>query len=117
MNIKASWFVYLIRQVYVKPEICGENRCGKIQEMTQDADLILFILMLPNPCKGRYGDTAIAKDKQVLILLNKSISSHVIDEEDIRSLTDSTILKTSMVDGTGLIVGEFHLQYGLFRQG
>ena len=75
----------------------------KSREMTQDADLILFILDASQPLgKEDMEILQLLKDKQVLILLNKSDQPHVIDEEDIRSLTDSTILKTSMVDGTGL---------------
>jgi tRNA modification GTPase len=75
----------------------------KSRELAQDADLILFLLDSSQPLEEQ--DMEILKlleDKKVLILLNKSDQPSAIKQEDLENLTDSTIIKTSMVDGTGL---------------
>ena len=75
----------------------------KSRELAQDADLILFLLDSSHPLEKQ--DMEILKlleDKKVLILLNKSDQPAAIDQEELECLTGSTIIKTSMVDGTGL---------------
>lgn len=87
----------------------------KSRELTRDADLILLLLDASHPLEEE--DMKILqwlKDKQVLILLNKSDRPSAIEPEDIEMLTDSTIIKTSMIDGTGLDQVEefiYHLVY------
>ncbi|HHY83287.1 MAG TPA: tRNA uridine-5-carboxymethylaminomethyl(34) synthesis GTPase MnmE [Clostridiales bacterium] len=75
----------------------------KSRELTKDADLILLLLDASRTLEDE--DKAILswlKDKKVLILLNKTDKPIEIREEEIRSFSDSTIIKTSMIDGTGL---------------
>ncbi|NLU36278.1 MAG: tRNA uridine-5-carboxymethylaminomethyl(34) synthesis GTPase MnmE [Clostridiales bacterium] len=75
----------------------------KSRELTRDADLILLLLDSSQPLeKEDIEILQMLKDKKILILLNKSDKPAAIDEEDIRKLTGSTIIKTSMIDGTGL---------------
>lgn len=75
----------------------------KSRELTRDADLILLLLDASNPLGKEDMDILQwLKDRQVLILLNKSDRPSAMEQEDIRKLTDSTIIKTSMIDGTGL---------------
>jgi tRNA modification GTPase len=87
----------------------------KSRELTRDADLILLLLDASHPLEEE--DMKILqwlKDKQVLILLNKSDRPSAIEPEDIEMLTGSTIIKTSMIDGTGLDQVEefiYHLVY------
>jgi tRNA modification GTPase len=75
----------------------------KSRELTRDADLILLLLDASRPLEKE--DTDILKwlkDKRVLILLNKTDQPSYITEKDIEGITDSEIVKTSMIDGTGL---------------
>jgi len=75
----------------------------KSRELIQGADLILLLLDSSQPLeKVDIEILKMIKDKKVLILLNKSDRPPVVGEEDIRKLIDSTIIRTSMVDGTGL---------------
>jgi tRNA modification GTPase len=73
------------------------------RELTQNADLILLLLDASQPLEKE--DTDILEwlhGRKVLILLNKTDRPAAIQEEDVRKLTGSTVIKTSMVDGTGL---------------
>ncbi|HCS75071.1 MAG TPA: tRNA uridine-5-carboxymethylaminomethyl(34) synthesis GTPase MnmE [Clostridiales bacterium] len=75
----------------------------KSRELTRDADLILLLLDASNSLEEE--DRKILQwldDKRVLILLNKADKPSIIEEEEIRSLADSSIIWTSMIVGTGL---------------
>ncbi|NLB42010.1 MAG: tRNA uridine-5-carboxymethylaminomethyl(34) synthesis GTPase MnmE [Clostridiales bacterium] len=75
----------------------------KSRELTRDADLILLLLDASSSLEKE--DKEILQwleDKRVLILLNKADRPLVIEEEEIRRLTDSSIIWTSMMEGTGL---------------
>ncbi len=75
----------------------------KSKELTQDADLILLLLDASSPLEKE--DREILQwlaDRRVLILLNKADRPSVIEEDEIRSLTNNTIIWTSMMEGTGL---------------
>jgi tRNA modification GTPase len=73
------------------------------RELTQNADLILLLLDASQPLEKE--DTDILEwlhGRKVLILLNKTDRPAAIQEEDVQKITGSTVIKTSMVDGTGL---------------
>ncbi len=75
----------------------------KSRELTRDADLILLLLDASNSLEEE--DRKILQwldNKRVLILLNKADKPSIIEEEEIRSLADSSIIWTSMIVGTGL---------------
>ncbi|NLC44040.1 MAG: tRNA uridine-5-carboxymethylaminomethyl(34) synthesis GTPase MnmE [Clostridiales bacterium] len=75
----------------------------KSRELTRDADLILLLLDASNSLEKE--DKEILQwlgDKRVLILLNKADKPSVIEEEEIRGLTDNSIIWTSMIEGSGL---------------
>lgn len=75
----------------------------KSRELTKDADLILLLLDASRPLGNE--DREILgwlKDRNVLILLNKTDKPVVIEEEEIKAISSSTIIKTSMTDGSGL---------------
>ena len=73
------------------------------RRLTEDADLILLILDASEPLEKEDRDILEwLKGKNILILLNKTDKPLMISEEDVRPLTDSTIIRTSMTDGTGL---------------
>jgi tRNA modification GTPase len=75
----------------------------KSRELTKDADLILLLLDASNPLEKADVDILEwLKGQNMLVLLNKTDLSTAIEEEDLKQYTDSTVIKTSMLDGTGL---------------
>ncbi|MGI6537450.1 MAG: tRNA uridine-5-carboxymethylaminomethyl(34) synthesis GTPase MnmE [Caldicoprobacterales bacterium] len=89
-----------IRETMDMVEKIGVERSRRL---TEDADLILLILDASEPLEKEDRDILEwLKGKNILILLNKTDKPLMISEEDVRPLTDSTIIRTSMTDGTGL---------------
>ena len=89
-----------IRETMDQVEKIGVERS---KELTREADLILILLDASNPLEKE--DREILdwlKDRKVLILLNKTDRPPAVSEEDIRCITDKRVIKTSMLDGTGL---------------
>lgn len=75
----------------------------KSRKLTENADLILLLLDASRPLEKE--DTDILewlRGKKVLILLNKTDRPAAIEKDEILKLTDNTLIKTSMIDGTGL---------------
>jgi len=73
------------------------------KEMIIDADLVLLIL------DGSEGLTEDDRkiinwlgDRRALVLLNKTDQPLLIDEKELASLTKADIIKTSMIDGSGI---------------
>ena len=75
----------------------------KSRELTKDADLILLLLDASRPLESEDREIlSWLKGKNVLILLNKTDKTVVINEDEIKAIFQGTIIKTSMTDGTGL---------------
>jgi len=89
-----------IRETVDQVERIGVERS---RELTQTADLVLLLLDASEPLEKE--DTELLKwlkDKRVLILLNKTDRPEVVKEEEIKPLTGSRVIRTSMIDGAGL---------------
>jgi tRNA modification GTPase len=104
INIKGI-LVRILDTAGIRETMDQVERIGveKSRELTRNADLILLLLDASRPLEKE--DREILdwlRGKKVLILLNKTDRPAAIEEEEIKWLTDSTIIKTSMVDGTGL---------------
>ncbi len=71
--------------------------------MMEEADLILFILDASEPLGE--DDRKIMEwlsGRRALVLLNKTDKPAVIDEAEVRKLVKADVIRTSMVDGTGI---------------
>ena len=85
------------------------------RDMIKDADLILLLLDASQPLEKEDRDIIEwLEDKRVLILLNKADCPRMIDEDEIEQLSNNIMIKTSMIDGTGIDKVEdyiYHLVY------